>query len=334
MTEKTADLETVLSRVRKLIERADHAGTPEAEADACRTKADRMMLDYAITEAQLDATRPAAQRTVPEVSHFTVCEASHPLSRFYANLVSYLASHCRCRVVFYNLTDSTKSAYGRTRVTAVGFPSDLRYLELLFTLVMLHMSGEMEPTPDPAKSFDENVYDLHEAGVKWRRIADLMNAASVRRERPGMRVERTPGTEHWWKAVRPSKDQPDYLVPWPDGHRLINAYRRHCALIGEEPRAIVSPVTYQRNFAEGYVSRINSRLYAMRKANDGVAGTSLALRTEDVDAKYADMFPDLKTIKHKEHRYDHTAQMAGREAGDRADLSGGNKVDGKRRELS
>lgn len=333
MSEAPANLDSVLSRVRKLIERADHAATPEAEADACRTKADRLMLDYAITESQLDATRPAAFRVTPEVAKFDLCSAAHPLSRFYADLISDLATHCRCQIVFHNFTESTKRAYGTTWVTAVGFPSDLRYLELLFTMIMLHMSGEMEPTPDPAKSFDENVYDLHEAGVKWRRVADLMNAASVKRERPGMRVERIPGTEHWWKAVRPSKDQPDYLVPWPDGHRLINAYRRHCEKIGATPRAIISPVTYQRNFADGYVRRISTRLYAMRKANSDI-GTALALRTEDVKAKYDELFPDLRSAKLKKLAYDYAAQVAGRAAGDRADLSGGTKVSGKRGELS
>lgn len=306
MTEPTANLESVLSKVRKMIERADHPGTPEAEAEVCRAKADRMMLDYAITEAEIDATRPAALRVVPETTSIDLCEASHPLSRFYADLVQNIALHCRARVVFYNLTDAQKTAYGRTNVTAVGFPSDLRYLELLFTVTMLHMSGEMEPSPDPAKSFDENVYVLHEAGVSWRRIVHLMLPDVAKYDEPEVR-----------KA----------------GGKCKTAYRRYCARTGETPTTIVSPVTYQRNFAEGYVSRISTRLYEMRRAN-GSVGTALALRTADVDSKFDELYPDLKFMKHKEHRYDHNARMAGREAGDRADLSGKNKVGSKRRELS
>jgi hypothetical protein len=334
MTETTANFDSILARVRKLIERADHAGTSETEADACRAKAERLMLQHAIDEEQLDALRPAASRTVPEKTGIEVCDAANPIRQNLCDLVQYIASHCRCQVVFYNLYGK----YGRTSAVLVGYPSDLRYVELLFTSVLLHLSGQVEPTPDPLKSFDENVYILHEAGVKWQRIADVMNRAYDNHRYENINDEAAQDRMAVWrKSVRPSKDQPGVLVPWPDGARLKNAYRRHCAKIGEEPRAIVSPATYQRNFAEGYVGRIATRLYNMRKANADI-GTALVRRTEDVTAAFNEFFPPEllgEAKKRKETRYDYEAQNAGRRAGDLADLTGGRGgVESKRGELS
>lgn len=313
----------VLGKIRALLDKAGHPTTPEAEADACRERAEKLMVQYAIEEAELDASRPAAARMVPEQLNFEVCDSNNPISEQLCSLLGVLASHCRCKIVFYNY--GGKSKYWNVSAVAVGYASDLRYLEMLYTSIYLHMAGQVEPTPDPARSFDENVYTLHGAGVKWRRIAELMNRTyDVYRAANANNPAALGLMADWRKAVKVSKTQPEVLVPWPDGHRLINANRRHCALIGEEHQAISSPVTWQRNFAEGYVGRIITRLYEMRRANPR-AGTALALRHEDVKAKYNELFPPdtLKSSKRRDLRYNHEAQVRGRDAGDRADLSGG-----------
>ena len=319
-------LQKILDTVRKLIAKSESTDSL-AEADALRQRADKMMLDYAISEAELDASRPAAQRVKPETLRFMMCAATHPMAKYLSQLAANLAEHCRCRIVFYNLLGK----YGDASILAIGFPGDLRYLELLYTTLHLHMSGEIEPKPDTAKSFDENVYDLHEAGVKWQRIAEIMNKAyrpHIHRHTSDGGDIPNPDAVHWRKSVRAGKGSSDLvLVPWPDGARLKTAYRRHCALIGDTPRAIVSPINFQRNFASAYVARISTRLWEMRQKNDGI-GTALVLRQEDVNKMYTEMFPDLKATKNKvKERFDWEAQDAGRKAANKADL-GGAKVSG------
>lgn len=329
------NLDATLRRIRGLLDKASHPGTPEAEADVSRAHAEKLMIKFAIEEAALDASRPAAARMVPEKIKIEICRGDNPIAKQLGSLISYIASHCRCRVIFTNYCGQWAPA-GQMSADAVGYPSDLRYLELLFTTLMLDMTSHVEPEVDPAKSFDANVHLLHESGVKWVRIATLMNRAYEEYQANSTEIDGEEVAPKWRKAVRESKKQPGVLVPWPDGHRLINAYRRHCELIGEEPRAIVSPVSYQRNFAEGYVNRVATRLWKMREAAPTIAGTALALRSDVVDAAYEEFFPNSKSIKHKQQAaWDENAQRRGREAGDKADLSGGrNKTsDGSRKAL-
>lgn len=303
------DISKVMERVAKLLDTAEHPNTPDAERDACRERADQMMLKYAIEEDELNRTKEASSRSVPTVVKFDVCDAKSHLQDSLIQLVGTVASHFRCRVVFQ------KYGYGSIKAVAVGYESDLKFLQFMFGQLHLHLSGELEPKPDPAKSFDANVYALHEAGVKWQRIAQLMNAA----------YSSAPDRMHAWReAVRVGKDGPGVLVPWPDGKRLITAYRRHCAAIGDRGRAIQSPLNYQQNLAAAYCDRIWVRLDEMRRRYD-VAGTSLALRTEDVDLKVSELFPELGTMKLKNIRVDEGARQRGRAAANRADL-GGSKV--------
>lgn len=313
--------DAILRRIRALMERADHPETPQHEKDACREKADKMMHDHAVEQAELDMTRPAADRAKPEKLEIAICMGGNPVWQSLVDLFNNVALHCRCRAAYTGL-----GAKGRWGITGniVGYPADLRYFQMLYTSLVLQMGNELEPKPDPAKSLAENVYILHNAGVKWRRIAELLNKAWD--EMPtGLDLANHAGAR-WRKEVRPSKDQPGVLIPWPDGHRLINLYRKHCRAVGELPRTVQSPITYQRNFAESYATRVSIRLYEMRKGSG--AGTALELRADSVDEAYGEFFPgigDRKPPKRAEYRYEWSARDAGRDAANRADL-GGNRV--------
>lgn len=299
------DINKVMERVAKLLDTAEHPNTPESERQACRERADQIMLKYAIEEANLDRTREASSRSVPILVRFDVCDAGSHLQDQLIQLAGVVADHFRCKIVF------STYPYGSIKAQAVGFESDLKFMQFMFAQLHLHLSGELQPEPDPSKSFDENVYLLHEAGVKWQKIAHLMNVA----------WRQMGSTPAWRQSVRVGKEGPDVLVPWPDGKRLITAYRRYCAKVGEQARAIQSPVTYQRNLAEAYKDRIWSRLYEMRTRHN-TAGTALALRTEDVEAKYKELFPDVGQMEMRRFRADYEARARGAEAANRADLGG------------
>jgi hypothetical protein len=318
-----ANDEKMARRIQALIAKAESTDSA-AEAQTYFEKAQELMLQYSIDEAVLSAARPAEQRIKPtRIDGVIICPKGSHLEHEMRCLAQTLAVNLGCRPIFMGTYKNERVKH--ITATVVGYAADLRMFEMMYTALHLDLSSQLEPKPDVSKSFDENVYILHEAGVKWQRIADLMNGASIMREREGMKVERRPGTEEWWKAVRPSKQQPDVLVPWPDGHRLINAYKRYCREIGEEPRAIQSPVTYQRNFAEGYGNRISMRLWEMKRAAEKSAqpGTALALRQEDVDAAFDEFFPPENVVsgKTRNSRYIAEAYGAGKRAGDRANLN-------------
>lgn len=307
--------EDILRKVRALMERANHASTPDEEKDTARKMADELMLKYAIEQAVLDESRPAESRAKPELVYFDICEAGNPLWRQLTDIAGLLASHCRCRDVYRGL--QADGRYG-VQIGLIGYSADLRYFEMLFTSLILQLGANLEPKPNPSKTLAENVYLMHEAGVKWRRIAVLLNRTHDEMETV---ADVNGACARWRKEVRPSKDQPQLLIPWPDGHRLINLYRKHCKEIGEEPRAITSPVAYQRNFAESFFFGISDRLWEMNQRNQSV-GTALALRTEAVNEMYAEQFSDVKSLKKKRKglRYEGAARKAGRKAAEEADL--------------
>ena len=292
-----------LEKVRKLLERADHPSTPEEEADSCRAKAGKIMLEHAISEAELDVSRPAAERMKPEFITVDISQPRNPLWLQLSDLAAAVASHCRLRDVYYGMKNQGRSGIA---VGLVGYPADLRYFQMLFTSLLLQMSRRLEPKPDLAKSFEENVYNLHEAGVSYRRQVHMLFPEVDRNNDPEVRKY---------------------------GGRCKTAYRRWCKKIGEEPRAIASPVNYQRNFADAYVGKINARFWEMDQRNRSV-GSALALRTESIDEMFSEQFPNLKEAKKRpDLRTDWNARDAGRQAASEADLGGAKVQNVKRQEI-
>lgn len=292
----------VLARVRKLLERAEHEATPEHEADSARQMADDLMLKYAIEQADLDASRPAAQRMTPEVLKIDIIRADSAVKQWMVNVVMYLVGHCRSRVVFHGLGEEW--TYGNTSATVIGYESDLRYFELLFTVIQLHFSGAVDPKRDDSISFEENCYRFHEAGITYRKMVHML-----------------------FPEV-PHSDNPEIRKM---GGRCKTGYRKACKARGEEPRGIPNPDIYQKSFARAYSFRIWERLQAMER-NQSAVSTALVRRTESVAEKVVELFPNLTQVDSSDDgRTDIAGLMAGRQAGSEVDLTGtrmgsGNKI--------
>jgi hypothetical protein len=134
MSTTPADDERVLDRVRKLLAKAEHPGTPPAEAEAFSVKAAELMARHLIDEAMLEAGSATASR--PEVR---TIEVDPPYALARSVLLSHVAQAHRARVV---IRGSAAKA-GSRLCTLVGFPADLAATELLFTSLLLQASAAM-----------------------------------------------------------------------------------------------------------------------------------------------------------------------------------------------
>jgi hypothetical protein len=125
-----------LDTVRKLLAKADGAGTPE-EAEIYTAKAVEMMarhgIDEALLAARLDPGAPG--RDEIGTSHIAMAD---PYSAGKARLLAWTASALRCRVVLH------QAGGGRVAgVTVLGFASDRERAELLYTSLLLQAGTQL-----------------------------------------------------------------------------------------------------------------------------------------------------------------------------------------------
>jgi hypothetical protein len=123
---------TALGRVRKLLAKAERAGTPE-EAQVYTEKAVELMARHGVDMALLAAAEPDRD----EIGATRV-EVADPYSAGKARLLGWTASALRCRAVLHQA--------GRGRVAAVtvfGFASDRERVEVLFTSLLLQATAHL-----------------------------------------------------------------------------------------------------------------------------------------------------------------------------------------------
>lgn len=281
----------MMEKVASLIAKAEATDYSE-ERDAFRAKADELMVAYAIEESELVQRQGRSLKDEVKQRRIRVAGADSPYRDPLVSLIASVARHARCRIVFYGLH------YGVSypvEATVVGMEQDLDYVEMLFASLRLQMANELEPKYDPSLSLSENVYQMRNAGLKWERIHPLAEAAGV--DTPGR-------TSRKWNDL----------------------YEEACFARGESPRSNVNPKTVKRNFAEGYVPRVEMRFLEVRRIRDQHTATSTALVPvrSAVDEAYREMFPKLGSFSKKDNRKtDYQSWGRGSEAGKRADLGQG-----------
>jgi hypothetical protein len=123
---------TKLERVRKLLAKAERAGTPEEER-AYTQKAVELMARHGIDEALLAAAEPG--RDEIGVGRMEIAD---PYSAGKARLLGWTAAALRCRAVLHQAGGGRVAA-----VTVFGFRSDRERVELLFTSLLLQAAREL-----------------------------------------------------------------------------------------------------------------------------------------------------------------------------------------------
>lgn len=136
-----------LDRIRKLLAKAERAGTPD-EAEIYTDKAFALMARHGIDEALL-AAAPGAEAARADPIGRSRITVDNPYSGAKARLLGWTASALRCRWVMHDQRGGSVAA-----VTVFGFASDRERVELLYTSLLLQATAALAAVrpPDPGES--------------------------------------------------------------------------------------------------------------------------------------------------------------------------------------
>lgn len=282
--ESTTDLSAILRRVRNLLVKAEHEGTPAAEAETARRMADAMMLKYAVDQAMLDASRPEQERGKPGILVVETAGNDDENTVGYVDwMAEILAQHCRCKLKSYYNWDRENRTW---TAKVYGFDGDLRYFEVLYTTARLHMLEAVRPRYQANLTLEENAYRLHNAGFNWLEISTQMGWKKVDVYYVGTEALRRIGD---MKVPYYHSGTDVYEPATQVGSRVKRAYHRAVAAKGEKPTVISAngAKTYRRSAMSGYINMLRRRVWALEADRDkpGKEGevvlASQALRLED-----------------------------------------------------
>lgn len=271
---KTAKM---LARVRALLAKADDRGVTAEEAESFRSKADELMTRFAIDQFMIDQAEAGHTVQQPERRDFGRAEGKF---RWELDaMFRALARHCRCVV----------GERGRTYagVPVFGLPSDLDYLDMLFTTLQLEVAKNLQPPVDAEGDLGEQVFKQRQAGIGWADITrklydaglvDLTKGERAKLDQRGIyRGEQAFDVDYrptfaeikdnealsYGKMYREELGEVTKSIK----NRLANANRRYVRDNGlDMDRNYVKPEVYQRSFILGFEDEIRHRLRTMEHA--------------------------------------------------------------------
>lgn len=256
-TVSQAKLDDMLRKVQALLAKADHPNTPVPEAETARNLAEALMTKYRIDETSA-AKRGEVPGFKPEWRTFVVCGYGSEFVNVYRSMASSIIHHVGAKAV-------TKYVDGNVVCEAVGYASDLRMAEVLYTSAMLAFQQRLEPKYDPTQSEQVNAYRMRSAGMEGWRIAEAIYGRTD-------------------KALRP---------------KVRAMFKAEAVLRGEDPSVLLgkgnSVKLFRESYAKGFEQEIWSRLYRMRSARGAEAtGLVLASREEDVKEAFYEKYPHYR----------------------------------------
>jgi hypothetical protein len=239
----------------------DPATTPEA-AETYRTKAEALMLEYRIEEWQLSQAGPQATNLKPGWRTVRLCKIDNEFRTTYRYIWAWCLSHVDGRGV--TLSQKEDDGEWWTVAVCVGYESDLRYAELLFTAFSLAFAGKMEPRYNPALSDSENAYIMRSAGMEGRRIA---------------------------MAIYGKDDKPLRV-------KVRNMFRAEAAARGEDVEGLsgrgVSVATFRESYADGFQAEAARRLRRMKMSSGDTGALVLKSRKDEVDEAFYEKYPEYR----------------------------------------
>lgn len=297
----------MLERVRALLAKADGTNFPE-EAATFRAKADELMTKFSIDRwAVKHAQDQVGKSAQPERRDFAATWNGTKFGQDLLDMFIVVADHCRCVAGWRGRSYDSVPVYG--------LPSDLDYLELLFTTLNLEVAKNMDPPVNPLGEVGAEVFQQRQAGITWPRITEKMYKAGLvklskaeikKLDEAIERANRYTSNPQVREDDRPDWDllnRVDHAYGSEIGpvrtsmkNRLANANRRYVRENGlEADRNYVKPEVYQRSFMMGFRSEIRDRIYAMSEASrtaydaEHEAG-SMALAVRDIREQAMELY--------------------------------------------
>jgi hypothetical protein len=307
----------LLERIRSMIQLAEDPRTPPHEADNARQMADALMFKYAVDQAKLDSTKPEAERMKPIRVKMDLVPADNPLRVPFSRLAHIVALHCRCKCIYL-----TGWGNSMERVEVFGFEPDVRYFELLFTTLFLHMNGVFFPRPDAGLSKSENIITLRGFGMNWLDMARVYGWSKL--------PYKTDGKEMWRHQLT-REEKTNFQL----GGEFKKAYHQACKELGIEPKVISSAQSrkvqgdnYKLNAADGYVDQIHYRLRASEKDRQPGAALVLKSRMDEIENMFNEAYPETHKTKGPKTNWDWAAYERGRVHANSADLNASSRMSG------
>lgn len=243
-----------LGRVRKLLAKAERAGTPE-EAHTYTQKAVELMARHGIDEALLAAAEP--HRDEIGVSRVEIAD---PYSGGKARLLGWSATALRCRAVLHEVGGGRVAA-----VTVFGFRSDRERVEVLFTSLLLQAAHELARCRPQNRGESVAAYRrswLHGFAVRvHRRLAEAEQRAA-----------QETGTGADGSARGPAERTA--LVLADRRERVERAYAEAFPLLGQGRRTVLSGSGFPAGAAAGDRADLGARSVPSRRALGEPGGRS------------------------------------------------------------
>lgn len=211
------DLLNTMSKIQKLINKADNEGCTPEEATMFRAKAEELLRKYRLQEEDLIALNPGDY--APILHSFLMHSYGSKVGQGYRDLAYTIAFHTQCSAVTSWKGDGVWMNF-------VGYESDVRVAEMMYASAVLVFQARIDPKLNPALSDQENCYVLRSAGMLRREVAQLVFGDNT----PALRskVQRL-----YVAACKERGEQPqvegginakDYRTAYADG--FVNGLRR------------------------------------------------------------------------------------------------------------
>ena len=185
-----------------------------------------------------------------------------------------------------------------TTIEIYGFAEDARWSEMLFTTMLMDFLGNVNPKWDPAKPFEQNIYNHKVAGFKW---ADIDKIAMQHGHASSQRLKK----EMVWVRYDHDLQEGVYeerMVGTGFYNKLHAIYTKYAKTVGDENLVKTTSFDqYREQFTLAFADRMMERLYSLRYSNEEAvkeAGAELVLidRSHLIDeaiwGEHPEMHPD------------------------------------------
>lgn len=253
----TKPVDDILRKIQALLDKADSTTFIE-EAKTFRAKAEILMHKYRIEEAMLAKADPVG--VDPVWRDINVTQANQEWTNHYYTLFVYCMKHLDVRHSL-NIRD------GNFTASCVGFESDLRFAEVLWTNVKMAFGSRLDPDYDPDAPDQLNAYRMRKAGWEGKRIALALYGSDAKNLRPKVR----------------------------------KLFAQEATARGEDPSVLlgrnVNVKTYRMSYADGFLSEFSMRLHVLRtERGEESTGLVLAGRKEAVDEAFYERYPNMRPM--------------------------------------